>query len=121
MADGDWSDIPREVIALEFDDEPPVESIIISAWPYVTVVMTLGGVFDIEEISANAYPYVTEVYTMSFDGEFLGTPNYMGEENGFLTIPLEFQPLPPLTSSISGTGIQIIPLGCLEEPSEFWG
>ena len=123
MADGDWSNIPRLVLSLEF--EPlPIEIITITAWPFVTTIIPFEIFTNGVEIVRDAYPYVTEIVIID---TFLHPPlslsqgSYIGGNANTTTIPLETQPLPELNAIISAASIQIIPLGCLDLPVEFWG
>lgn len=121
MADIDWSNIPKEVIALDTLGQTEV---LITAWSYVTLVIPLDGLIDNTElIGANAYPYITEPYTMSPFAieEPLTLGIYIGGNANTNIIPLEYQPLPELTGITSSESIHVVLLGCDDKPVEFWG
>jgi len=110
-----WGDFPRQVVSLEFEPLPE-EFITIAAWPFVTEVIPFNDEFIDEIIGANSYPYVTNVTVLEEYLEQVGTII----QNPTLVIDLEFQPLPQL-NAIVGTDFNIIPLGCLDPPAEYWG
>ena len=110
-----WGDFPREIVLLDF--EPlPIETITIPAWPFITDVIVLDDLFVDALIGANDYPYVTEAYVLEEYDELVG----IIIQNPTLIVDLEFQPLPQL-NAIVGTDFNLIPLGCLDPPAEYWG
>lgn len=114
-----WNDFPREVVELEF--EPlPIESFLIPAWPFITEVIILEPEFVDELIARDSYPYVTDVIVLEEYDEISIGAVYIDAGNPSIVIDLEFQPLPELTA-IVGAGFNIIPLGCLDLPVEYWG
>lgn len=120
MSDGDWSNIPRLVIASEFEDALPIASITIPAWPIVTTIIPLVILNNGVDIVRDAYPYVTNTYILESFGESNIPGAYIGDE--FIIRQLETQPLPEVTAITSASSIQIVPLGTkIDFPTEFWG
>jgi hypothetical protein len=119
MADGDWSNIPREVIAL---DTYGTEFVAPAGWTLDSFVVPLSDL-AIEIIPVNSYPYVTQAYSMTpFAGtEQLNPGVYIGGNANTDIIPLEFQPLPIPESSQSSASIEIIFLDGDNTPVEYWG
>ena len=121
MADIDWSNYPREVIALDTLGQEETASTFIWDWDLDAEVQTLDPLGQVDALE-DAYPYVTVIVPLDTYGELeSGTAGYPGLANGTEIIPLEFQPLPELRGITSSKSLIIIPLGCLDEPNEFWG
>ena len=121
MADIDWSNIPREVVAL--DTLGQVDTTNTTDWDWyrdkqIEVLDPLGQV----DILPNAYPYVTTIVPYQ-DLDILesGTPGYPGLALGTEIVPLEFQPLPELNAITSFSSIQIVLLEGSDVPIEYWG
>ena len=127
MADGDWSNIPREIIDLDTlgqEDSTNTTDWDWEAIPFLTLTNELDPFGQVDTaIVGNGYSAVTLVYALTeFPGEpLLADGTYIGEDNGFLVLDLEFQPLPELNAITSSSAIQIVLLAGANEIIEFWG
>lgn len=125
MADGDWSDLPREIIAI--DTLGQVDTTNDEAWtweaiPFLTLTNELDPFSQVDIIDL-AYPYVTEVYALTeFPGEpLLADGLYIGGNANIDIIPLEFQDLPERNAITSASSIQVVLLAGANIVVEFWG
>ena len=123
MADIDWSNIPREIIALDTLGQVDLVSTAIWDWyrdKQVEVLVELG---QADTVDSNTYPYVTEIIPLDnpFGEIESGTAGYPGLANGTEIILLEFQPLPELNGITSFSSIQIVLLEGSDLPIEYWG
>lgn len=127
MADIDWSNIPREVIAI--DTLGPPDVLFVGYFgedngPMITIVYNTYyvGMFDGDLFAAiGAYNFTYLVLPLSPYEVIDNGLYYTGASNGFEVVPHPFE-LPPIAvGQLSGESFVFIPFHCDDTPPEYWG
>lgn len=119
MADGDWSDIPREVILLDTLGQSDMTDTVTWDWNTIDKLAVTLDPLGQTDTAVNPYPWDNVVVDLGL-GQTDIPWEYLGLVNGTLPIPLEYQTLPELNGITAGASILIVPLNDLNTPHEYW-
>lgn len=128
MADIDWSNIPREVIAIDTLGPPDVlfvgyigednGAILTLVYNTYYVGMFNGDLFA--AIGAYNFTYLVLPF-QEYEIIESGTQGYPGLYHGFLVVPHPFE-LPPIAEGVlTDASLVFIPFHCDDTPPEYWG
>jgi hypothetical protein len=125
MSDGDWSNIPREVIDIDTLGPPDVLFVGYIGednGAFITIVYNTFylGLFDGDQlVLTGTFPYVTLIDPLSFYAVIGNGLYYTGAFGEIIPYPFE---LPPIAEGqLSGASLIFIPFHCDEVNNEYWG